>query len=755
MVQLSSSLYFIVALLIEVVTTTEATTTNTPEDLVHVLAGTSTQDGGSISTGNTLPQIKMPWGFNDWVPQTDGTNGAWWFHQSDSMFQGMRCTHQPSPWIGDYGHFVLQPHIGNEPKDLQYSSESSTFRPYLFNTTLEGIGFEFAPTSHAAIVQVTFPSLVETGHVSLTIGNGKVSVEDGGKTIRGRTTENSGGVPYDWTGMYFTMRAVSGSQVKDQGKTSGGGLFGSDDQATLHFRTDEGPVVIALATSFISQEQADLNLKQEVGAKSFSQVLTEGRAKWAEELGRVHIDAIDQTQLEVFYTNLWKSMLFPRYLQEVNARGQEVHRSPYTGKVNHGKLVADSGFWDSYRTVYQLQSFVFSDNLGSLIDGWVNAYKEAKWLPEWASPGQHASMVGTMGDVTLSDAIVKSKWGFLNGFNVNTAYEAIRKDAFVDPEGLFGREGLQNYIEKGYVTSDVSESVSRTLNYYVSDAAIARAAHALGKEDDEQVLSARSKRYNVLFNKDTKFFEPKDSEGRFPDDFNPLSWGNGFTEAGGWQYRFYLPFDVEGLKQLYDGKLCSTIRSMMSHKSGPAYDVGSYGTDIHEMQELRAIHKQFGLYAHGNQPVHHVLYVAKKAGCNEVADKYLRKTMQSLYTVNGWAGDEDNGEMASWYVLSALGVYSLEGAKDELVLGSPAIKHATVKLPNNKVLTVSTENQASDHVHVQSVTWTSDGGKPHAIADNLLKFTELMRGGKLTFTMGPLPKHHRHLRATKSHNAAA
>lgn len=203
----------------------------------------------------------------------------------------------------------------------------------------------------------------------------------------------------------------------------------------------------------------------------------------------------------------------------------------------------------------------------------------------------------------------------------------------------------------------------------------------------------------------------------------------------------YLPHDVDGLKELYNGKLCDAIESMFTNSSGQAYDVGTYGEDIHEMKELSAIHKSFGFYAHGNQPVHHVLYIAKKAGCNDVADKFLRKTMQELYTINGWAGDEDNGEMASWYVLSALGVYSLEGAKDELVLGSPAIKHATMKLPNKKVFTVATENQATDNVHVHKVTWAPEGGRPRTITNNLLKFTELMSGGKLTFTMGSSPEH--------------
>jgi predicted alpha-1,2-mannosidase len=442
---------------------------------------------------------------------------------------------------------------------------------------------------------------------------------------------------------------------------------------------------------------------------------------------------LDKDQLETFYTNLWKAQIFPRYLQEINSAGEEVHRSPYTKEVRKGKLVADSGFWDSYSTVYPLQSMVFADNMGSLIDGWVDAYQEAKWLPQWASPGDRNMMVSTMGDVSLADAIVKSKWGFLTGFNVSKAYEAIRKDAFETPTEYQkkGREGLVEYDSQGYVPAHISESVSRSLNYYLCDAAIANAAKALGKHDDEKLLSLRSKRYTELFDPHSQFFRPKDRHGNFLPWFNPES-NDGFTEASAWQYRFYVPHDVKGLKELYGSvhNLCDQMQNMMSFYAihpgvKPHIDARFPNT--------------FGLYWHGNQPVHHVLWVAKKAGCNQLADKYLRETTSKLYTKDGWAGDEDNGEMSSWYILSALGLYSLEGAKDELVLGSPSIKHATVQLINNKVLTVDTKNQAKDHVYVQSVTWTPEGGSLRSIEGNTIKFTELMQGGTLSFELGDKP----------------
>jgi len=734
-----------------------------PVDAVQMLAGTSTKGGSFISDGNTLPQVKVPWGFNDWVPQTDGSKGAWWFNRNDKSFEGMRCTHQPSPWIGDYGNFLLLPHLENVPKSLQWNPEEAVFRPYLFNASLENIGFEFAPTSHAAIMRITPPSTSKTLHLSLIATPGEFAyprlefapTSGDGTMLRGRSTNSAGGVSADWAGMFFVLKTLS---LPEDGSISLSETSEATEEVaysgkrTLRFEINKGPVVVAVATSFISQEQAELNLQQEIGTKSFDDVMLEGRAKWQEPLDRIRIESVDETQFAVFYTNFWKSMIFPRYLQEVTATGEEMHRSPYTGEVKSGKLVADSGFWDSYITVYQLQSLVFAENLGSLIDGWVDAYKEAKWLPQWASPGQRGSMVGTMGDVVLADAIAKSKWGLLGGFDVDKAYEAIRKDAFSQPDGLFGRKGLNNYVEKGYVGGEESEAVSRTLNYYVSDAAIARAAALMGKYQDEQTLRARSKRYGVMFNKRTKFFQLPMSDGKFPEYFDPLDWHDAFTEGSAWQYRFYLPHDVEGLQNLYDGQLCDDIKAMMHHTSGHAYTPRGI---IHEMEELGKIHSEFGYYAHNNQPVHHVLYVAKKAGCNDVADKYLRKVMKQLYTKQGWSGDEDNGEMASWYILSALGIYALEGAKDELVLGSPAVKQARVLLPNNKVLTVAAQNQDDNHVYVRSVIWTPADGVARTITGNVMRFTELMQGGKLTFYMASEPSPSNAAASPHQSNAAA
>jgi len=343
--------------------------------------------------------------------------------------------------------------------------------------------------------------------------------------------------------------------------------------------------------------------------------------------------------------------------------------------------------------------------------------------------------------VSIADAIVKSQLGLISGFDVNKAYEMIRKDAYTPGEGLFGRTGLNDYISKGYVPYHLSdEAVSMTLNHYVADAAIANAALALGHTDDYEDLAARSKRYGVIFNNESLFFQPKTKDGQWRGGFDPLAWKDGFTESGPWHYRFYVPHDVEGLKELYGGRICEFLDAEMTTTAGEAFHVGGYGHAIHEETELQKMHYEFGYYAHNNQPVHHILWVAKKAGCDAVADNWLRRTMDHLYTMQGWSGDEDNGEMASWYVLSALGVYALEQGKDELVIGSPAVSHAVVQLPNGKSLTVSTNGQSKENVYVQSVSFFPASGGEQYIYNNLMKYTDLMNGGELHFVLNSSPR---------------
>jgi len=798
-------------------TLSSATDGEAAVELVQMLAGTQLSD--RMSNGNTLPQVKRPWGFNDWAPHTSGTltDNAWWFHTADSTFKGFKCSHQPSPWLGDWGYFSFMPDMGSSTASaedsysyirrnkerpsgyMHYSPTESTWKPYLFKASLgkdskatERMNFEFSPTDHAGAARVTFPEgMQETGSIMVRVPMGSSSVK---KAILSgyTTTAAEDTVPKNFK-LHFVMKfSEEPKHVKAEECAPAPCSI-----LRLDFHRGVQTVEVRVATSLISFQQALVNLNQEIGDKSFDTVVEEGRQVWSEALGRVSVQMEDDTQHKVFYTNLWKAMLFPRFLTETDAHGKEVHYSPFNGKIEPGKLVVDSGFWDAYHTVYPLNSIAFPEKLGHLMDGWVNAFNENGWIPQWASPGNRDSMVGTMSDVSIADAIVKSEAGGFS-FDIDKAYKAILKDAEHVPDDRIdarkgGRQELAEYDEYGYVAEDCgrrgakkwtytppevgmlvedrkfpvgsnsshrfvydgmlhkvnspsypvnpdsgmmqlgrrsgeyamsgcnTETVARSLDNAVADAAVARAAEKLGHTDTAKKFFDRSQRASrALFNNESKFFQPKDSNGEYLDGFSPLAWRRGFTEGSAYHYRYFLPHDVELLQTLFDGQLCSALKEDLEHTTPPAFNNGGYGYDIHEMREHEATQKDFGMYNHCNQPAHELLWVAKKAGCDELADKYLRRVMDKLYTTEGWCGDEDNGEMGAWYVLSALGIYSLEGAKDEMVLGSPAVSHASVRLPGDRGhLTVVAKNQGRKNVYVQSVTWTPTGGSPEAVLGNV------------------------------------
>lgn len=388
--------------------------------------------------------------------------------------------------------------------------------------------------------------------------------------------------------------------------------------------------------------------------------------------------------------------------------------------------------------------------LTNLINGWLNSYKEGAWLPKWSSPGYRFGMVGTMGDVTLADAIVKN----IPGFDESIAYEAIRKDAFeIPPAGVqgVGRVCLESYMKHGYIPvgapmttgGQCYEVVSRTLNYLQSDFAISKAAAKLGKNDDALLLMQRAGNYSKIFDGETGFFRGKDCHtDKFVAPFDQFAWGNDYTEAGPWQYRFYVPFDPIGLSKLYkqhDLDFCEELEKAQTSQS--TYHRGDYSGEIHEEIELRD--HCWGQYSHNNQPVHHMLYMfiasdpkGYKGSCASKGHKYIRQALSTLYkpTEDMFAGDEDNGQMSSWYLLSSLGLYALSPGTEEYVVSSPLFDRVLIDISDNaqdkKVLEILALNNGKENVYVESVTFN---GRP--IGLNSVPYSDLAKGGQLVFTM--------------------
>lgn len=517
--------------------------------------------------------------------------------------------------------------------------------------------------------------------------------------------------------------------------------FAADDSATEE-------IVIRIGTSFISLKQAKTNLEREAPAsKTFKDIASESKQRWDGVLGVVGVDAAgqDPARVRTFYSSLYRASLFPRNLFEYDEDGKPIHYSPYDskGRTFPGELASDSGFWDAYRTVYPLTSLVQPDQYARTIRGWLNAYREGGWLPSWPSPGERGAMTGLMQDCTLADAIVKRP----EGVNLTLAYEAIHKDLFTvtPPDSKIGRKDLGNYIKLGYLPVDghADNVVSATLNYALADHSAALAAKSLGNDEDYKTLSARAGGWKLLWDAEALggtrgqpgFFRAKFGNGSYVPEFDAYAWGglrNEYTEAAGYQYRFYVPHDGEALAEVYGGgdKMCSALDEMMT--ASPVYHLGSWGLH-HEQVEM--VQNCFGQYEHNNQPVHHVMYMFKRAGCPELGQKWLRYGMRTLYGPDvGYSGDEDNGEMASWFVLSAMGLYQLIPADTLYEIGSPLFESVTVGLGGNKTLEILAPGNSDETPYVASVHWN---GKP--VPSLRIDFNQLRQGGKLVFNMSSDP----------------
>ena len=402
--------------------------------------------------------------------------------------------------------------------------------------------------------------------------------------------------------------------------------------------------------SFIGADQAEANLSQEVGDSSFDEVRKQTAEAWERELSRIDVSGGTERQRRTFYTGLYRALLWPQTMHEPTDGGPR-HFSPFDGQVHDGVMCAGNGFWDTHRTVYPLLALAWPRKYGEILQGWVNAAAQGGWFPRWSAPGYAACMVGTHLAAVVADAVARG----IGGFDVEAAYAAMRRDAIEpgDERGRWGRQGLPFYLENGYVDDDAEpDSVARTLDYAYNDWCCAQVAAHLGRSDDAAHFAERAGNWRNVFDPATKFMRPRGRDGAFKEPFDPYRWGGAYVEGGPWQYRFCVPHDPEGLADAMGGVdvLVAEIERMVAEP--PRFHVGSYPREIHEMTEMAAI--DFGQYAHSNQPVHGVLWLPARLGRPDVTDRLVRRVLDELYSPDGYCGDEDNGEMAAWYVLASL-----------------------------------------------------------------------------------------------------
>jgi len=710
----------------------------TPQDaLRHVnpLQGTDSHHG--FSTGNTLPLTAMPFGMNHWSLQTE--EGRWFFSPPARKLQGVRCTHQPSPWMADYGAFVIMPQAGRKflsalKRGTSYRPDKTTFAPHHLSVELEasGLRFEMTPTERGAIFRFLFPEGAD-GRLILEPADGEsfVAVGEDGRSFSGYTRHNSGGAP-DGFAHYFagvldvpiaSSHAFIGDEVSESTTGNRVGLC-------LELGRPAGAVTLRVATSFISVEQAQLNLRREIGDAPFEIILDRAKQTWEGNLGRIRVESDDESRLRTFYSCLYRTQLFPRLWHELDEQGVAHHYSPYDGQVHAGVLYTDNGFWDTYRTEYPFLALISPKRVGEIMEGWTNALAEGGWFPQWATPGYRSCMVGTHIDAVMADAVVRG----VRNFDIEAALAGMVKHAYEvgHPDGAYGRIGIEDYIRFGYVTTDHEESVARSLDYAYDDFCIAQVALALDKEEVAVPLLDRASNYRHSYDPSVGFMRGRSADGNWLEPWDEFHWGDPYVEGGPWQSSWAVQHDPAGLIDLMGGEEAFSAKLDRMLSLEPRFSVGAYRYEIHEMTEMAVA--DFGQYAHSNQPVHHVLYLFNAAGRPWRTQKEVRRVMDVLYTPDSLPGDEDNGEMCAWYVLSALGLFPLCPGHPSWTLGTPLFKRAEVSLENGKTLVVEAPANSSSAFYVDAASWNG------VVLDSLsLAHHTIANGGTLRFEMSETP----------------
>ena len=722
-----------------------AVTPAEPVDYVSTLVGTESKI--ELSTGNTYPAVAMPWGMNFLMPQTGKMGNGWAYVYRADKIRGFKQTHQPSPWINDYGQFSILPITGKPEFDQDkraswFSHKAEIATPYYYRVYLADydVVAELAPTERACAMRFTYPESDKSFVVVDAFDKGSyVKILPEKQMIVGYTTKNSGGVPDNFKNFFvvkfdkpFTYKAAVADGTVGEGNTE---ATCNHAGAIIGFQTKRGEAVnVQVASSFISEEQALRNLG-ELKDGCFDRIKAEGRKTWNDVLGKIEIEDQNIDHKRTFYSCLYRSVLFPRSFFEYDAQGKVVHYSPYNGKVLPGYMFTDTGFWDTFRCLFPLLNVMYPSMNTKMQEGLVNAYKESGFLPEWASPGHRGCMVGNNSASIVADAYLKG----LRGYDAEELWKAVVHGANnVHPTvSSTGRLGHEYYNTLGYVPYDVkiNENVARTLEYAYDDWCIYKFGKALGKSEKElKPFLARAYNYKNVFDPETKLMRGRNKDGKFQTPFSPLKWGDAFTEGNSWHYTWSVFHDPQGLINLMGGK--QNFNQMLDSVFNvpPLFDDSYYGGVIHEIREMQIMN--MGNYAHGNQPIQHMIYLYGYSGQPWKTQYWIREVMDKLYTAHpdGYCGDEDNGQTSAWYVFSAMGFYPVCPGSNQYVLGVPYFDKLTLHLENGKTVNITANGNTNATRYVNSMTLNGA-----AYNHNYLNHSVLTDGADIVFNMSATP----------------
>lgn len=702
-------------------------------DYVNIKMGTHSVSDRSC--GNTLPLVAVPFGMNHFTVKSRSGDDRWFFHADDIRCYGIRLTHQPSPWIGDYASIDLLPFAGAHDglsRFSSYDARDAVFSPAYLKLPLSryGVTAELVPTLRGGVLRASwntdprFPGdRTRRFYIDLRDGEAEVDWESGtlrfiNKQFRDRRNED---LPEN-----FRMYGILTFDAALDRENS----YLEENKVELAFNGMPEQVECRFATSFISTEVAEYSLEKEVGTISFEALRAKAEEEWEGYLSKIAVEAEEAT-MRTFYSCMYRMFLFPRVFHEICPDGEMRHYSPANGEICEGPMYTDNGFWDTYKTVYPLYSLILSDKYAEMCEGFLNFYKEGGWLPRWMSPCAVNCMPGTAIDAVFGDAAVKGV--VTDGRMLREMLESLLQHAEnLSENPSMGRDGLADYLELGYVSDAYNESVNKTLDYAYGDFCIGRLAEVYGDDDTAAVLLERAQNYRNLFDAETGFIRAKNQDGEMRQDFTEFDWGGDYTEGGPWQCSFGIYHDFKGYADLLGGREVFLEKVQRLFDTPPYFRAYGYNREIHEMSEM-ALLKGFGQMALSNQPSFHVPYLFSCMGDRDRTAYWVRKACAELFKAEpqGFPGDEDNGSMAGWYVFSALGFYPVCPGADEYVIGSPCVKRAVITLDNGKKLTVSAEKEG---VYAASILLNGE-----TVETAYFKHADLKAGGTLTYELSDTP----------------
>ncbi|OAB32702.1 alpha-mannosidase [Paenibacillus macquariensis subsp. defensor] len=703
-----------------------------------------TNNKHSYSNGNTLPYTGVPFGMNHFVVQTND-EGSWFFNPNDRIFQGIRLTHQPSPWMGDFAHFLMTPIADDKIRGSVFSCQSSyrpeeaIFKPHYVKVKQQryNITTELVPSCYGASLRIKYNGAQQAGFVLNAKKESEFHLDAANRTITGYVSNFSGSHD-DGFRMYVAMTfnkdidlAHSGHYNAEGNLTNVSTLRGEDQHAVIRFvDCEKGTLEVRLATSFISIEQAQLNLQRDKST-TFDELKEQAAHSWNHYLNKIQVTHSNEEYLRTFYTCLYRMFLFPQKFYELDANMNPVHYDTTARSVKEGILYTNNGFWDTYKTVYPLYSIIAPKEYEEMLEGFMNSYRETGFLPKWLSPDERGLMPGTLIDAVIADAATKGIGQHL----MPELLEAMLTAATTQSEkNCYGRQGTLDYIKYGYVPSSYHESVNHTLDYAYSDYCISRVAEVLGNKEIEENYRQSALNYRNIFDPETGFMRAKDHDGHFRPNFNDTSWGLDYAEGSAWQTSFAVFQDFEGLIEAYGSKEQFFNKITELCNKAPDFDVLGYGFEIHEMSEMAAV--DFGQVAISNQPSFHIPYLFNYVGQPASSQVVIKQILTNLFNsgFDGFPGDEDNGSMSGWYVFSSMGFYPVCPGSKEYVLGIPLFDSVSIELPNGQHMQIHTENNNTQSNFVANVTLENK-----EYTKLYITHEDIMEGKSLEFRLGLAP----------------